>query len=148
MPTSDGTLVICGIAGSLRRGSYNRALLRAAQELAPDGRRSASSIVWLRFRCTIRTWRRRAIRSRCRLRFMNISPGSTVEARLENENGPVSWTALAVDGADKSDTLRVEGTQRLRLNAGQTFDFHWTPAAAGSVTLVLQHIFATSPGRT
>jgi chromate reductase len=28
---------VCGIAGSLRRGSYNRALLRAAVELAPDG---------------------------------------------------------------------------------------------------------------
>lgn len=32
-------LVILGIAGSLRRQSYNRALLRAAQELAPDGAR-------------------------------------------------------------------------------------------------------------
>lgn len=30
-------LNILGIAGSLRRGSYNRALLRAAAELAPDG---------------------------------------------------------------------------------------------------------------
>ncbi|WP_019587736.1 NADPH-dependent FMN reductase [Deinococcus apachensis] len=29
-------LVVCAIAGSLRRGSYNRALLRAAQEVAPD----------------------------------------------------------------------------------------------------------------
>jgi chromate reductase len=29
--------LVCGIAGSLRRQSYNRALLRAAQELAPDG---------------------------------------------------------------------------------------------------------------
>ncbi|HVF61633.1 MAG TPA: NADPH-dependent FMN reductase [Thermoanaerobaculia bacterium] len=28
-------LVVCGIAGSLRRRSYNSALLRAAQELAP-----------------------------------------------------------------------------------------------------------------
>ena len=30
-------LRIAGIAGSLRSGSYNRALLRAAQELAPEG---------------------------------------------------------------------------------------------------------------
>lgn len=30
-------LVVCGIAGSLRTGSLNRALLRAARELAPAG---------------------------------------------------------------------------------------------------------------
>ncbi len=40
--TDDGTrpappLRVLGIAGSLRAGSYNRALLRAAQELAPQG---------------------------------------------------------------------------------------------------------------
>lgn len=32
-------IVILGIAGSLRAGSYNRAALRAAQQLAPDGAR-------------------------------------------------------------------------------------------------------------
>lgn len=31
------TLRVLGIPGSLRAGSYNRALLRAAQELAPEG---------------------------------------------------------------------------------------------------------------
>ena len=31
------TLKIVGISGSLRTNSYNSALLRAAQELAPDG---------------------------------------------------------------------------------------------------------------
>ena len=30
-------LKILGTAGSLRKGSYNRAALRAAQELAPEG---------------------------------------------------------------------------------------------------------------
>ncbi len=30
-------LVVCGIAGSLRAGSYNKMLLRAARELAPQG---------------------------------------------------------------------------------------------------------------
>jgi chromate reductase len=34
-----GTVSILGIAGSLRQGSFNRATLRAAQELAPDGMR-------------------------------------------------------------------------------------------------------------
>jgi chromate reductase, NAD(P)H dehydrogenase (quinone) len=33
------TISVLGIAGSLRQGSYNRALLRAAQELAPDDMR-------------------------------------------------------------------------------------------------------------
>lgn len=41
-PASSGggrgsTLVVCGFAGSLRSGSYNRSLLRAARELAPEG---------------------------------------------------------------------------------------------------------------
>jgi chromate reductase len=36
MSDTERPLVVCGIAGSLRRGSYNRALLRAARELAPD----------------------------------------------------------------------------------------------------------------
>jgi chromate reductase len=34
-PEPDGTLRVIGVAGSLRAGSYNRALLRAAQEMAP-----------------------------------------------------------------------------------------------------------------
>ena len=34
---SNGTFKILGIAGSIRQGSYNRGLLRAAQELAPRG---------------------------------------------------------------------------------------------------------------
>lgn len=35
-PTT-GKIQVLGIAGSLRKGSYNRALLRAARELAPEG---------------------------------------------------------------------------------------------------------------
>ncbi len=33
----EAPIVICGIAGSLRSASFNKALLRAAQELAPPG---------------------------------------------------------------------------------------------------------------
>lgn len=35
--TIESELAVCGFAGSLREGSYNRALLRAARELAPEG---------------------------------------------------------------------------------------------------------------
>jgi chromate reductase, NAD(P)H dehydrogenase (quinone) len=38
-PGSDRPLTFLGIAGSLRRGSYNRGLIRAAVELAPPGTR-------------------------------------------------------------------------------------------------------------
>ena len=34
---SQRAIRVLGFAGSLRRGSYNRALLRAASELAPEG---------------------------------------------------------------------------------------------------------------
>ncbi|BAH39229.1 MAG TPA: NAD(P)H-dependent oxidoreductase [Gemmatimonas aurantiaca] len=37
MSSTERPLVVCAIAGSLRQASYNRALLRAAQELAPEG---------------------------------------------------------------------------------------------------------------
>lgn len=35
--SDDARILVCGIAGSLRKGSYNRALLRAARALAPEG---------------------------------------------------------------------------------------------------------------
>ena len=38
-PAPNGALRVIGIAGSLRSGSFNRALLRASQELAPDSLR-------------------------------------------------------------------------------------------------------------
>jgi chromate reductase, NAD(P)H dehydrogenase (quinone) len=38
-PEPDGSLRVIGVAGSLRAGSYNRALLRAAQEMAPGALR-------------------------------------------------------------------------------------------------------------
>jgi chromate reductase, NAD(P)H dehydrogenase (quinone) len=36
MTESQRPLIVCGLVGSLRRGSINRSLMRAAQELAPD----------------------------------------------------------------------------------------------------------------
>jgi hypothetical protein len=34
---NSGNIRVLGISGSLRKGSYNTAALRAAQELAPEG---------------------------------------------------------------------------------------------------------------
>ncbi|MEZ5237469.1 MAG: hypothetical protein R2716_00375 [Microthrixaceae bacterium] len=58
---ADGTLNIFRIAGSLRSGSYNRALLRAAVEVMIG----AQHLRHLRgYRCSTRTWRPRATRPR------------------------------------------------------------------------------------
>jgi chromate reductase len=43
--SASGTVRILGIAGSLRRGSFNAATLRAAQELAPTGMTIESFVI-------------------------------------------------------------------------------------------------------
>jgi len=63
MADDDTTLRVLGIAGSLRAGSFNRALLRAAQELAPGGMEIRAFDI-APIPSTTPTSRPRAIRSR------------------------------------------------------------------------------------
>lgn len=69
-------LIVCGIAGSLRRDSYNRALLRAALELAPDAMQ-------------IRT-------------FEGLAeiPPYNADVEAEGDPPPVRALKTAIDGAD------------------------------------------------
>ncbi|MEX0733528.1 MAG: multicopper oxidase domain-containing protein [Steroidobacteraceae bacterium] len=81
-----------------------------------------------------------------RLRFINISPDATVELMLAQDGAPQRWISLANDGADLPSPLRVERVAKLRISAGETYDFMWTPKSAGEATLLLDWPFPTEPG--
>jgi FtsP/CotA-like multicopper oxidase with cupredoxin domain len=81
-----------------------------------------------------------------RLRFINISSDATVELALVEDGAPLRWIGLARDGAELPAPLQADRVARLRFGPGQTYDFHWTPAHAGTATLVLDWPFPTEPG--
>jgi FtsP/CotA-like multicopper oxidase with cupredoxin domain len=74
-----------------------------------------------------------------RLRFVQITRGVTVDIALVRGTVPIRWRALARDGADLPPALQGEGDAVLRTNTGETFDYLWTPAAAGDVTLSVRY---------
>lgn len=69
-----------------------------------------------------------------RLRFMHISPDDTKRVSLLSGNEPVSWRAVARDGADLPTAQVRDIPAELRINVGETYDFVWTPAP-GDYTL-------------
>jgi FtsP/CotA-like multicopper oxidase with cupredoxin domain len=74
-----------------------------------------------------------------RLRFIQITRGVPVDIALTRNGSPVRWRALAKDGADLPEALRLEGDAAIRTNTGETFDFLWTPAQPGEVTLSVRY---------
>ncbi len=62
-----------------------------------------------------------------RLRFMHISPDDDKDVRLLDEGEPVTWRAVAKDGADLPPALVREVPAELRIDVGETYDFLWTP---------------------
>jgi FtsP/CotA-like multicopper oxidase with cupredoxin domain len=74
-----------------------------------------------------------------RLRFVHITRGAAADITLTKNGSPVQWRAIAKDGADLPEALRLEGNAEFTSNTGQTFDFLWTPTDRGDVTLALTH---------
>jgi hypothetical protein len=70
-----------------------------------------------------------------RLRFIQITRGGPVDIALTQNGSPARWLAVAKDGADLPEALRFEGDAGIRVNAGETFDFLWTPTEAGEAVL-------------
>jgi FtsP/CotA-like multicopper oxidase with cupredoxin domain len=81
-----------------------------------------------------------------RLRFVHITMGAVADVALTTSGSPVRWRAVAKDGADLPEALRLEGDAELESHTGQTFDFMWTPAEAGDVTLSVTHPFFAQHG--
>ncbi len=74
-----------------------------------------------------------------RLRFIDITRGGPVDIALTRNGSPVRWRAVAKDGADLPEALRLEGAADIRTNAGETFDFLWTPTESGEAILRVRY---------
>jgi manganese oxidase len=71
-----------------------------------------------------------------RLRFMHISPDDEKSVMLFAGEEPVTWQPIARDGADLPPVLSRDLPATLRaFDVGTTFDFRWSPAAPGELTL-------------
>jgi hypothetical protein len=68
-----------------------------------------------------------------------MTRGLALDIALMKDGIPVRWRAHAKDGADLPPALRLERDAVIHSNTGETFDFTWTPAEPGDVTLVLRY---------
>lgn len=74
-----------------------------------------------------------------RLRFIQITRGGPVDIAVTQNGLPVRWRAVAKDGADLPGALRLVGDAAIRTNAGETFDFLWTPIESGEAMLSVRY---------
>jgi manganese oxidase len=81
-----------------------------------------------------------------RLRFIHISPDESKVVRLLREGEPVSWRALAKDGADLQPRQQTIKPADIRLQVGETYDFEWTPGEEGIYVLEVRTNFYPTSG--
>jgi FtsP/CotA-like multicopper oxidase with cupredoxin domain len=80
-----------------------------------------------------------------RFRFMHISPDDRKRVQLVAHGQPVSWRAIAKDGADLPPALAQMGPAEFPIDVGETADFAWTPERAGEFMLQITTTFLTNP---
>jgi FtsP/CotA-like multicopper oxidase with cupredoxin domain len=73
--------------------------------------------------------------TRYRFRVINIRAEAMAQLALLNGGTPVTWRAVARDGADLPAGQQTVGPAALTFAAGQIYDFEFAPAAAGPLTL-------------
>ncbi|MBT8488553.1 MAG: multicopper oxidase domain-containing protein [Gemmatimonadetes bacterium] len=77
-----------------------------------------------------------------RLRFMHISPEDQKSVVLSGPNGISEWTPAAEDGADLPASLVRPTAATFDPHVGETYDFVWSPPAAGDYELSVTTQFA------
>jgi FtsP/CotA-like multicopper oxidase with cupredoxin domain len=80
-----------------------------------------------------------------RFRFMHISPDDRKRVQLLADGQPVSWRAIAKDGADLPPSLARVGPAEFPIDVGETADFAWTPEQTVDFTLQITTTFLTNP---
>ena len=70
-----------------------------------------------------------------RLRFINIGPAGVLQFTMRRDATTSNWRALAKDGADLPVATRTVSPAQFRIDAGETYDFEFTPTEAGNYEL-------------
>lgn len=70
-----------------------------------------------------------------RIRIVNIGPAGIVQFTMRQDTTTHSWRALAKDGADLPVVRRTARPALVRVDAGETYDFEFTPTVAGRYSL-------------
>jgi FtsP/CotA-like multicopper oxidase with cupredoxin domain len=80
-----------------------------------------------------------SVGTKYRLRIVQITRGVPIDIALRRNGSSLRWLPVAKDGADLPAAMREEVAAEIRTNAGETFDFVWTPDAAGDATFVVRY---------
>ena len=75
-----------------------------------------------------------------RLRFIQIGADEVKTVSLLRNGEPVTWRAIAKDGADLPEGLRTDRPARFRAGVGETNDFEWTPPDDAAYQLVVRTV--------
>jgi FtsP/CotA-like multicopper oxidase with cupredoxin domain len=70
-----------------------------------------------------------------RLRFINIGAAEAARFTIKRDSTLAEWLPVAKDGADLPAAQRVATQARVAVDVGETYDFEFTPAAAGEYVL-------------
>jgi FtsP/CotA-like multicopper oxidase with cupredoxin domain len=69
-----------------------------------------------------------------RLRFINMHTAGDARFALLADSVPLTWRAIAKDGANLPRALALRGPSRTpRIGVGEAYDFEWTPRAGNAV---------------
>jgi manganese oxidase len=80
-----------------------------------------------------------------RLRLINITPSQDITVSLGTEEADLEWRAVAKDGFELPPSQRPAGEGRVMFSVGETYDFEFTPQAAGSYRLRVRTNFSDDP---
>jgi len=71
-----------------------------------------------------------------RFRLFNLADGGPTVVSLQSGKDPVSWRAVAKDGAQLPASQAVVRPATLMFDPGEIYDFEFTPTKAGKLSLV------------
>jgi FtsP/CotA-like multicopper oxidase with cupredoxin domain len=75
-----------------------------------------------------------------RLRVINIAPNLSADLLLGSAEHPITWRAVAKDGADLPPRLAKTTGARLHFASGEVYDFELQPETPGEIPLQIENL--------